>query len=229
MANAIRTQRADSAHTRERILNASEQLFSERGYSGTSLRAIADLAGVNLAAANYHFGSKENLLQATFVRCMEPVNQERLERLQALESEAASLSVGDIVRAFIEPGLQAAKDPRLPALVAKLFAEPKTVSVPLLQNTFRPTASAFFSALTRALPHLEEEQLRWRFHFMIGAMIHLYNFNQPLPVFVSESQQSTSPPFGTSSDESLLEAGLDQLVHFLVAGLCSTGQQESHA
>ena len=57
MAQAIKPLRADSAATRESILDASVKLFSERGYRNTSLRAIADTADVNLAAANYHFGS----------------------------------------------------------------------------------------------------------------------------------------------------------------------------
>ncbi len=68
MGEPARTPRADSLQTRERILDTCERLFGEHGYSGTSVRAIADAAGVNLAAAHYHFGSKTQLLEAVFQR-----------------------------------------------------------------------------------------------------------------------------------------------------------------
>ena len=58
--------------TQDRILDAAEQLFVERGYSATSLRAIANEAEVNLAATNYHFGTKEGLLAAVIHRHMHP-------------------------------------------------------------------------------------------------------------------------------------------------------------
>ena len=54
--------------TRERILDAAERLFAERGYDGASLRAITGQARVNLAAVNYHFRSKRALMRAVFAR-----------------------------------------------------------------------------------------------------------------------------------------------------------------
>ena len=77
------------ADTREKILDAAELLFIERGFAATSLRAIASRAGVNLAATHYHFGSKEGLLRATVDRRMEPLNEERVRLLE--EAEAALL------------------------------------------------------------------------------------------------------------------------------------------
>src|ERR1700678_1628905 len=52
------------ADKREHILIAAEQLFGERGFDGTSVRDIAQSAGVNLAMISYYFGSKEKLLEA---------------------------------------------------------------------------------------------------------------------------------------------------------------------
>src|SRR5918996_5614170 len=73
---------AAGASTRERILDAAEQRFADEGFAGTSLRKITALAGVNVAAVNYHFGSKEELLRAVLSRIVEPVNRERLELLR---------------------------------------------------------------------------------------------------------------------------------------------------
>ena len=60
------------ADTKEQILNAAEELFARHGYAGTSMRAITKAAGVNLAAVNYHFGTKEKLLSVR--RQLDPVD-----------------------------------------------------------------------------------------------------------------------------------------------------------
>ena len=55
-----------AAETKDRILDAAEALFMEHGYEATSLRALTAAADVNLAAVNYHFGSKEDLAVEAF-------------------------------------------------------------------------------------------------------------------------------------------------------------------
>src|SRR6185437_848559 len=81
---------ATSADTKTRILDAAEALFTEHGFEATSLRQLTAAAGVNLAAVNYHFGSKEELFQAVLTRRLDPMNQERIELLEALEREAGT-------------------------------------------------------------------------------------------------------------------------------------------
>ncbi|MEJ1959164.1 MAG: TetR/AcrR family transcriptional regulator [Nitrosomonadales bacterium] len=74
--------------TRERILDAAERLFMEQGYEATSTRGVTSKAGVNLAAVNYHFGSKEALMQAVLQRRLEGINRERLRLLDEAEAKA---------------------------------------------------------------------------------------------------------------------------------------------
>src|SRR3981081_4013505 len=74
-----------SAGTKTRILDAAELLFMEHGFEATSLRQLTSAAGVNLAAVNYHFGSKEELFQAVLTRRLDPMNQERIDLLDKLE------------------------------------------------------------------------------------------------------------------------------------------------
>src|SRR3546814_18666628 len=78
-----------SSSTREAILDTAETLFAQQGHDGTSMRQITSEAGVNLAAVNYHFGSKEALVQAVLKRRLAILNQERLRLLDELETQAA--------------------------------------------------------------------------------------------------------------------------------------------
>src|SRR2546425_12399039 len=91
--------------TRSRILDVAEELFSEQGLDRVSIRDITDKAKVNLAAINYHFGSKEDLIVAVFERRVVPVNEARLEALDAVEEAAGKKTPkGEaILEAFIRP------------------------------------------------------------------------------------------------------------------------------
>src|SRR5204863_5155785 len=93
--------------TRARILNVAEELFGERGLDRVSIRDITNTARVNLAAINYHFGSKEDLIAAVFERRVVPVNQARLTALDAVEQSAKRHpKLEDILEAFIRPAVQ---------------------------------------------------------------------------------------------------------------------------
>ena len=96
------------ADTKERILDAAEHLFAERGVDGASLRAVTREAHVNLAAVHYHFGSKEGLLEAVVARRIGPINQDRLKGLEELEAAAqgAPIPVEDLLRVFLAPPLR---------------------------------------------------------------------------------------------------------------------------
>src|SRR3954471_6891345 len=81
---------ARAADTKARMLDAAEALFMEHGFEATSMRAITAAAAVNLAAVNYHFGSKEELFEAVLTRRLDPMNQHRIGLLDRLEAEAAA-------------------------------------------------------------------------------------------------------------------------------------------
>ncbi len=101
--NTSATISQSSISTREKILDAAENLFIEKGFAATSLRAIASLAEVNLAATHYHFGSKEALFEATIHRRVSPINETRLEALDQLERSSSMLTVEPILAAFFKP------------------------------------------------------------------------------------------------------------------------------
>src|SRR5687767_14199166 len=95
--------------TKDRILGAAEELFAQFGFSGTSLRQVTSRADVNIAAVNYHFGSKENLVNEVFRRRMDEMSEKRLSALRAAV-ESGDGALEPILAAFVEPALAMAQD-----------------------------------------------------------------------------------------------------------------------
>src|SRR5437870_13817135 len=99
---AVKPQHATST----RILDAAEELFMQHGFEGTSMRLLTTKAGVNLAAVNYHFGSKHALIEAVFRRRLDPMNVARIAELEKLEAQERASSPEAIICAFSTPGLR---------------------------------------------------------------------------------------------------------------------------
>ena len=193
--------------TREKILDAAETLFIEKGFSATSLRAIAERASVNLAATNYHFGNKEGLFAAVFHRRIQPINQERLRLLQAITTNSQRpADVRSILEAFFAPFVTQPMhlDSHIPALVGRLHSEPGSMSKNIVDNEFSEVAITFQAAFRQVLPGVTEESLQWRFHFMVGSMIHLLQYQAPL---------------GSQGTKTSLREAIPELIAFVEHGL----------
>lgn len=164
----------DPADTRQALIAAATELFAEHGFDGTSLRAITQAAGANIAAVNYHFGSKEGLIDAVLSGLIEPITRERMARLDALDP--ASASVEDLLRALIEPMFGALQDPQRAkvalALAARIHLDPQRLAE-LMRSKFGTTMERFGAALATALPELDPAVIAWRFHFVIGSVLHV--------------------------------------------------------
>ncbi len=161
--------------TQEKILDAAERLFADNGFAGTSVRAITAEAGVNLASAHYHFGSKEALIRMVLSRRVEPITQERLHLLEACLKEASAglPSLEAIVEAFIGPAVRLSLDPQraiFMRLMGRVHSEAGDFMPQLLHELFSVTAKRFHQALQVALPGFTEEELFWKLNFMVGAM-----------------------------------------------------------
>lgn len=165
-----------SVDTKERILDVAECLFMTHGYDGTSMRQITGDAGVNLAAANYHFGSKEALLQAVLGRRLDWLNAERLRILDAMESQAAGkpLKPSQIVDGFFGTLLRMADDEARGGitflrLLGRTLTEPSDFIRTFLAGEYREVLERYKVALFLALPDVPKAEIVWRFHFMLGA------------------------------------------------------------
>ena len=167
--------------TKQRILGAAEYHFARDGYHATSLRSITATAKANLAAVNYHFGSKEALLEAVIERRLSPLNEVRLGQLEALlikaEQTGEAPACRDILRTFIEPTLylrQHGSDTEdYIALIGRILAEPQGFAMSIFMQQMEPLMSRLFQALSLSLPGLSRETLFWRVHFSIGSLSHI--------------------------------------------------------
>jgi AcrR family transcriptional regulator len=205
--------------TKSRILDVAEGLFGEKGYAATSLRDITREAGTNLASVNYHFQSKEGLLSAIVERFVDPVNQERLEVLDALERRAdgEAVDLEGLLRAFLGPAFtrwsgEGEEGARFMRLAGRLHAETDEHLRMIFLGHFEEVVRRYRFAFRRALPHLDNEEVELRTHFLVGAMAHTLLWSQNMP----------GPPFGRRKSIPPDEA-LEGLVRFAAAGLAVPG------
>lgn len=170
--------------TKSRLLDAAERLFAEHGPE-VSLRSITGAAEVNLAAVNYHFQSKDALLDAMIARRLGPMNERRLELLDALEAEvpAGPLPLERVLEAFLVPVDQTPEfGEHLRPLLGRLFTLPQPAQLRMFERHLRPVQLRFIAAFQRALPDVPPVEILWRLFFSIGAMLHVMGLANVLPM-----------------------------------------------
>jgi AcrR family transcriptional regulator len=165
--------------TKERILNAAEKLFAEHGFDAASLRGITAEAGVNLAAVNYHFRSKEALIQAIFARRFALLNQQRQAMLETYKAEAGDKPVPleKLMRAFIEPAFRMplgsdTNMTELGRLIGRMYSTDSPSLRELIAGEVRTRLAQFLESARAILPDIPAEDVLWRWFFSIGVMIH---------------------------------------------------------
>jgi AcrR family transcriptional regulator len=162
-----------SASTRERILTAAEHLFAQQGFDGASLRQLTSNAGVNLAAVNYHFGSKDRLVEEVLKRRLDGLNAHRLSAL-AKVADRPETTLEDVLDAFIRPALALSSDggQLFMRVLARAFAEHDGSLRRFLSENYGHAMRQFTAEFARLLPHLSKEELYWRIDVVTGALTH---------------------------------------------------------
>lgn len=167
----------EKVDTKAKILDTAEKLFGINGFESVSLRDITTEAGVNLAAVNYHFQSKDTLIDAVIARRIEPINARRLELLDSVEPGAA---VESILHAFLQPVFAIQIQPLIP-LMGRVMSNPNLFMDRLFNVHLAPLALRFSVALAAALPGLPREDVAWRLHFSVGVMTHTLLWGHIMP------------------------------------------------
>ena len=162
--------------TRDRILDAAEELFAHRGYDGVSVRQIMSKAAADVSLAYYHFKSKRDLFDQVMLRRVEHLNEIRLKALEAVEQRHPddAPTVEEIIAAFTNPLLDLLAEDHDKwkyyfQLIAQINNSPEWGGE-LMTRYFDPLVRRFIQALRKALPDCDEAELFWCHHFLSGAL-----------------------------------------------------------
>ena len=202
--------------TRTRILDAAEELFMLHGFEGASMRLLTAKAGANLAAVNYHFGSKDALIEAVFRRRLDPMNAQRIAELDRLEKEAGGTALvpRQIIGAFVGASLLMIEDAKSGGrsfirLLGRTYTDPQKPIRALIGQLYAPAMERFKAAFERSLPQMPRDELIWRMHFMFGTLAYTLAATDTVQLIAGCKPEDRY-------DARLLEA---RLTAFLEAGL----------
>jgi AcrR family transcriptional regulator len=162
--------------TRTAILTAAERLYAERGFADVTMRDIVTAADVNLAAVNYHFGSKDELIAELFVTRGLVTNRERLHALKAAEDAGGGhADLAAIFAALVGPTLRGCLGPeKQRSDAARFMIRASIESVPpirKIKNREVDHLRRFAAAIRRTLPDHDPAAIFWALHFAL-AMAH---------------------------------------------------------
>ncbi|NQZ22655.1 MAG: TetR/AcrR family transcriptional regulator [Colwellia sp.] len=161
--------------TKNKILDAAESLFAVQGFNGTSLREITSQAEVNLAAVNYHFGSKKELIKSVMSRYMNELSP-LLESALIEVCERENLTLLEVFSAFIEPllSLNEFKEngtSNFLQLLGRGYTDSQGFLRWFLTTQYPGVINNFVKAVQKAYPELTAEEMFWRLHFTMGTVV----------------------------------------------------------
>lgn len=170
------TARLSPADTKTRILDAAESLFVSGGFDSMSMRQITSSAAVNLAAVNYHFGTKDALIHAVLSRRLDPLDAQRRAMLGAFEANyGQQLNCDHVLVALFLPAVRIFRSDapgadRFLHFLGRAYTDPSPVVRDFIQTHYIETLGRFFFAFQRTLPELSREDLGFRLNFAMGAL-----------------------------------------------------------
>jgi len=202
-----------------KILDAAESLFAENGFTETSTRAITQLAGVNVAAVNYHFGSKKDLIQAVFARFLDPfcsyLNKNLNDFEASLEGQQADLvSVLSVLEFTLTRSLRGENNPsdqisNFLRLLGLAYTQSQGHMRRFLREHYFSTYIRFIKAIQSTRPEYSPEDLFWRIHFAVGSMIFTFSNLETL-----RSMAATDPENAAS-----VEKIIKMLIDYISGGI----------
>ncbi|MBS1210101.1 MAG: transcriptional regulator, TetR family [Proteobacteria bacterium] len=177
------------------------------------MRMITSQAEANLAAVNYHFGSKEELFHQVFHRRLAQLNRDRLDALDRLEQQALgkALDPRQILEAFFASALQMAADQRhgganFMRLLGRTYTASGRSVAPFIASEYEEVMRRYLAASYRALPDMPKREIAWRLHFMTGAATYAMSGVDALALLGGE-------------DDGGLAQVTERLISFFLGGL----------
>ena len=180
--------------TKTQILDEAEALFAQKGFSGTSIRAIVDRAGVNIAAVNYHFTNKEGHFLEVIKRRFNEIEKDRFKKLDLhLDKTSGKPTAEGVIRAFLEPLEKSySTNSQVPKILVRVFTESPDLKGRIIKPVFGKTRERFFNAFCLAMPNLNEKEIQWRFQFVLASMVGLIIFLEEAGSVISQLPENSS-------------------------------------
>ncbi len=205
------------AQTRERLLDAAERLFAERGFATASVRDITAAAGCNLAAVNYHFGGKHGLYGEVFRRRLAVMREQRMASIRQSRTGTASLeeTLRDFAATFLRPLVDKERGSRLIEMISREMLDPRLPRELLLTEVVGPVQEELAKSLVAAVPGLRRGQARLCVISIVGQLLQVANR-------LRRAEVSKGWNAGLPS----LHRIVDQIVRFSAAGVraCAEGE-----
>lgn len=173
-AMGVEMQIRDPISTRNRILDACEQIYADEGVEGITLRVITEKARVNLAAVNYHFGTKDILAAEILKRRLTPIHEERLGLLKTLEQARGNMmKPTHVLSAILLPVMRLImvpdKPPYLMPLLLRCSSDPSPLMRAVMASQFESMSEAFDDAFVRSASKLDPDDVIWRSRVFFNA------------------------------------------------------------
>ncbi|MEM9480643.1 MAG: TetR/AcrR family transcriptional regulator [Verrucomicrobiota bacterium] len=166
-------------NTKDCILGVAERLFAKLGFDAVSLRQLTDEAGVNLAAVNYHFGSKDGLIRAVLEHRILPLNVERVRLLSEAVDAAGEKPVNPdkIVHCYVDSVLNAAAettgtDVSLAKLISRFLGDQSEHMQKMVMDQFPEVVEIYVREICRSVPGLDPAEALIRLLFIEGSLVH---------------------------------------------------------
>lgn len=215
-----------NSSTIDNILDAAEALFAEKGFAETSLRTITSEAGVNLAAVNYHFGSKQKLIQAVFARFLDPfseyLNTQLKERFG--NKDAAPPEIKELLELFaytiyaMRSERIKTKDQTFVRLIGLAYNQGEGHLLKFIREQYGEVLVRYMDLYRQACPKIPDEELFWRIHFSLGAtMFSLSGFE--ILASLSQKGAQKGAPKGSITEPPSVITVYKYIIPFLVAGM----------
>ncbi len=215
---AIKTD--EHVKIRERIMAAAEELFSERGFSSTTVREITRKANCNLAAINYHFQGKDNLYVEVIKKNLRILRDVRIEGInKVLKENPESVTLEQLLRAFaesfIEPFAEKGRGQRFMKIMIHEMLEPRLPKHTFAEEVAIPTMKAFGNALKKIYPDISEKDVFMNVISIIGQLMHTIHLNE---IYKDEMHMQEKIPG--------MKEMMENIVKFSAAGIRATVEKK---
>lgn len=210
----------DTGDIKERILAAARQVFAERGFDAATLKQITDAAGANIAAVNYHFRSKDELIRQVMESSFRRFVEARIAALDRYERERGDrpLELDKVVGALVASMVRFSRDAdggrSLIRLLLQMRALPRPETISFFALRFDPAVERYIAALERAAPRLDREDVFWRYDFALGSIMQILTDADPA---VHRLKHLSGGLCDTNDEDAIIA----QLVSFITAGFAA--------